>query len=103
MGSLRASRALAAVAALAALACSSATHALDVESTVPVRNGLNAPRTPAIEVRFDKPVSAASVTDQTFRVWGRSIGRMTGVIAFENGGQRLVFTPSKPFFPGETV
>ena len=89
-------------AALAAVAAFD-VHGLAVTGTSPPANVAATDRLPIIAVEFDKPVAIASVSDATFRVWGRSRGRMAGTIALDAGGYRLTFTPSQPFFPGETA
>jgi hypothetical protein len=89
---------LASLALLPALA-----HALAVTTTTPGKNANNIARDAAIVIDFDRAVNPATVTDANFWVWGRSRGKTAGTIAYSNGNQRLTFTPTTPFFPGEVV
>jgi hypothetical protein len=77
--------------------------ALAVTAVSPARHANTAPRDTAIAIDFDRAVDPATVTAQSFWVWGRSGGRMPGSVAFANGGTQLVFTPQRAFFPGETI
>ena len=77
--------------------------ALAVSSTLPASNASNIARGAAIVLDFDRAVNTATVTATSFRVWGRSGGRMTGTLAWSIGNQRRTFAPSRNFFPGELV
>jgi hypothetical protein len=78
-------------------------QALAVTATTPGKNANNIARDAAIVIDFDRAVNPATVTDANFWVWGRSRGKTAGTIAYSNGNQRLTFTPTTPFFPGEVV
>jgi hypothetical protein len=92
-----------ALAGAFALLAAGGAQALGVSATTPAQNAGNIGRGAPIVIDFDRAVDTATVTASTFRVWGRSGGRMTGSIAWSNGNQRLTFTPSRAFFPGELV
>jgi hypothetical protein len=78
-------------------------QALGVSATLPLANAGNVARAAPIVVDFDRAVDPATVTASTLRIWGRSGGRMPGVVAWSNANQRLTFTPARAFFPGELV
>lgn len=85
------------------LVAAGGAQALGVSATTPAQNAGNIARNATIVIDFDRAVDPVTVTAGSFRVWGRSGGRMTGTIAWSNGNQRLTFTPSRAFFPGELV
>jgi hypothetical protein len=78
-------------------------NALSVTSITPAANARNVPRTTTITINFDAPLNTTTVTANTFRVWGQMVGLAAGTTAFSNGNQTLTFTPTRTFFPGETV
>jgi hypothetical protein len=75
---------------------------LEVLTTSPARNTL-APVVTPITIDFDRPVSTASVTSSSFRVFGKRIGPVPGHFIFTNGNQSVTFNPSRVLSAGETV
>jgi len=49
------------------------------------------------------PLSTASITSSSFRVWGAQSGRVAGTTEFSNGNQTLTFTPTGTYFPGDVI
>ncbi|HEV8111915.1 MAG TPA: FG-GAP-like repeat-containing protein [Planctomycetota bacterium] len=88
---------------LLALPCGAQT--LDVLTLSPTINASNvAPGAPVI-VEFDRAVDPASLPPSAahFHIEGSVSGTIAGAISYENGNQRLRFTPVKPFLAGEIV
>lgn len=83
------------------LLSSFAVAQLTVVSTSPPLNGSNVDVNPSIVVNFDRAVDAATLAN--FRVYGFMGGKPAGTTTLENGGQRIVFRPTRPFFAGEIV
>ncbi len=75
---------------------------LQVTAVSPPRNA-PAPRTAAVAITFDQPVSPASVTPASFRVFGRWSGPAAGAFSFSNGDRTVTFTPSYAFSAGDIV
>jgi hypothetical protein len=72
-----------------------------VASVYPARQRIDAGRNTIIEVHFSAEIAAASVTPQSFRVFGRWSGPATG--SFAVSASTVTFTPDDPFFAGEWV
>jgi hypothetical protein len=84
------------------LTAGSAWAQLTVTTLSPGRNA-TASATTAVSVTLDKPVSPASVTSASFRVFGRNSGLASGPFTFSNADQTVTLTPSAPFAAGEVV
>ncbi|MFN0215121.1 MAG: FG-GAP-like repeat-containing protein, partial [Saprospiraceae bacterium] len=56
-----------------------------------------------IEIQFDAPLDASSVSAASVRVFGRWSGPAAGSFALEDAGKHIVFSPAEPFFAGEIV
>ena len=56
-----------------------------------------------IEITFNQPVSLASVTPQSFWVFGRWSGAVEGKFSYSNSNQTVALTPDRPFSAGEQV
>ena len=76
--------------------------ALQVVSTSPVRHTF-APAGTTIAITFDQPLMPSSITQSSFRVFGKATGPVAGSIAFSNGDRTLTLTPSRALSAGETV
>ncbi len=63
---------------------------------------INAPNAPIL-ITFDQPVNEATVTANTFKVFGRWSGPMDGIISFNTSSTGVKFTPIRDFFYGEWV
>lgn len=91
-----------AFAACASFALSSVSFAqLTVVATDPQLNASHQPATKSIVVDFDRAVASGSLAN--FAVYGHTRGPVAGSFSLENGGTRVRFTPSEPFFAGELV
>lgn len=75
---------------------------LQVVSTSPALNAV-APASTAIEIDFDRAVDTATITDESFRAFGRWSGPVSGTFSFSNGNQTVRLTPDDPFTAGELV
>lgn len=99
-------RPLAALCLLAALglfaAMSPAQNTLRVLSSSPANNALRVSASAPWSVTFDRPVLGASLSGNV-HVFGRWSGVVPGQVALDASGTRMTFSPSRPFFPGETV
>ena len=91
------------IAAASALAIASPVFAAPpvVTSVYPQSHRINAGVNTIVEVHFSEPIDPASVTDISFRVFGRWSGPAAGTTVV-NGGT-ITFTPTEPFFAGEWV
>ena len=74
---------------------------LGVVSVSPAANEISAPTGGFVVVEFDQALAVASVTPDSFEVFGRWSGVHAGTL--EVVGSRIGFSPEKPFFPGEQV
>jgi hypothetical protein len=72
-------------------------------SVAPAQNALNVPPATNISVTFNQAMSATTINDTTFRVWGMQSGLHRGAITYDANLQKATFTPTKPFAPGEIV
>src|SRR5262245_38985315 len=93
------------LSAVSVLSLSPPTFAdnLNVVSTSPVKNGLNAPVGGGITINFDRAVVQASVTPASFRAFGRWSGAVQGTFTFSNGDQSVTLNPKMPLSAGENV
>jgi hypothetical protein len=72
-----------------------------VTSVYPARQRINAGANTPVEVHFDQEIDPTSVTNITFRVFGRWSGPATG--DFTVTGSTVTFAPAEPFFAGEWI
>ena len=93
-------RVIAAVALLAAAVPARAAAPV-VTSVYPASQRIDAGRSTVIEAHFDQNIDPASVTNVTFRVYGRWSGPHGGTRV--TTGSTISFTPTVPFFAGEWV
>ena len=85
------------------LAGTGTTSAAVVISTTPATQTTAAVAGADIVIDFDEPLSPATVSSATFRVFGRWSGPAFGTTTLENGDTRIRYTPAEPFFTGEWV
>jgi hypothetical protein len=95
-------RALAGLVVLLGVRPAAAELVVDPLSLVPGRND-NAASTTQVAVTFNQAVNTATVTNASFRVFGRTSGTAGGTFSFSNGDQTVTFTPNAPFAAGEVV
>jgi hypothetical protein len=74
-----------------------------VIGTSPVSQSLITAPGDAIFIMFDQPLDEATVTQDTFHVYGRWSGPMAGTYSFHNGSTVVKFAPIRDFFYGEWV
>ena len=84
------------------LTTGSASAELVVTTLVPARHTAVAATT-LVQVTFDRAVSTGTVTNASFRVFGRNSGPASGAFSFSNSDKTVTFTPSAPFAAGEVV
>jgi len=101
MTRIRARLALAVVSALVLLTTRPAT-AISVVALSPTRLGI-APKDTAVTITFDGPVNHASLTADSFRVFGKQSGTATGSFTFSPDDTAVTLTPTRPFMAGEVV
>jgi len=90
------------LAALAASIPAKARAELVVVSHSPALNAVAATST-AVSVTFDRAVAAASVDDDSFRVFGHWSGPARGSFSLSNDDKTVTLTPADPLSAGETV
>jgi hypothetical protein len=90
------------VASVAVLLTAGHARAISVESLSPTRLGI-APRSAAVTITFDTAVDHASITHDSFRVFGKQSGTATGPFTFSPDDTAVTLTPSRPFLAGEVV
>lgn len=78
-------------------------QAPQVTSVYPPAHKVDAGWEEAIRVSFDMPINPASITNLSFKVFGRWSGPASGEITLEDGGTTIVFTPSTSFSAGEWI
>ncbi|WP_210116130.1 malectin domain-containing carbohydrate-binding protein [Hymenobacter wooponensis] len=71
-------------------------------SLAPQRNAIAAPRSTAVTVRFDQPLSGGDATLKALQVYGQQSGGKRLEPATVSGNT-LTLTPARRFAPGETV
>jgi len=74
-----------------------------VLATDPVPQSMVKSPTETIVVSFDQSIDESSVTQDTFRVFGRWSGPMDGTFSFENNSSVVKFIPLRDFFYGEWI
>jgi len=74
-----------------------------VTSVSPLSQRINAARGTDIIVDFSEALDTTTVTDETFRVFGRWSGPSTGTFFFEQNERRIRFNPDEDFFAGEWI
>ena len=84
------------------LTARAASAELVVTTLVPARHTAVAAST-IVAVTFNQAVSTATVTNASFRVFGRNSGPASGSFSFSNSDKTVTFTPSAPFAAGEVV
>jgi hypothetical protein len=84
------------------LTAGAASAELVVTTLVPARNATVASTT-VVSVTFDRAVNPATVSNTSFRVFGRNSGPASGTLTFSNGNATVTLTPSAPFAAGEIV
>ncbi|HZR81629.1 MAG TPA: FG-GAP-like repeat-containing protein [Candidatus Binatia bacterium] len=90
------------VSLLVAASAGTASAQIHVVSTTPAVNA-NVPVTSTVSVEFDRPLDTATVTVDSFRVFGRGSGAARGVYSFSNGNRTVTLAPDHPFSAGELV
>lgn len=78
-------------------------QAPQVIGTNPVSQSLVTAPGDAIHIMFDQPIDEATVTPNTFQVYGRWSGPMQGTYSFHSGSTVIKFTPDRDFFYGEWI
>jgi hypothetical protein len=107
----RACRALAAGACGSLLACGGATSpesptgaaTLRVESVEPRAHSLGLPRDGRIQVRFDRPLRAASLTTRSFWAFARWSGAVDGELRLSGDARSVELVPRRRLSAGEQV
>jgi hypothetical protein len=84
------------------LTARAASAELVVTTLVPGRH-TTVGATTIVAVTFDRAVNTATVTNASFRVFGRNSGPASGAFSFSNSDKTVTFTPSAPFAAGEVV
>ena len=79
------------------------SQAPQVIGTSPVSQSLITAPGDAIFIMFDQPLNEATVTPNTFQVYGRWSGPMEGTYSFHTSSTVVKFTPIGDFFYGEWV
>ncbi|MCZ6594324.1 MAG: FG-GAP-like repeat-containing protein [Bacteroidetes bacterium] len=79
------------------------SQAPQVIGTNPISQSLITAPNDLIVITFDQPLNEATVTPDTFRVFGRWSGPMDGTYSFSAGSTVVKFTPVRNFFYGEWV
>jgi len=79
------------------------SQAPQVIGTIPVSQSMvTAPNDPIV-ITFDQPLNEATVTPNTFRVFGRWSGPMDGTYSFNTSSTVVKFMPTRDFFYGEWI
>jgi len=76
---------------------------LQVEAVFPKRQTITAAANTEIAIAFNTPIDISTITDTTFRAFGRWSGPMSGTFTLDNDNTRLRFQPTESFFAGEWV
>jgi len=84
------------------LTARAASAELVVTTLVPGRH-TTVGATTIVAVTFDRAVNTATVTNASFRVFGRNSGSASGAFSFSNSDKTVTFTPTAPFAAGEVV
>src|SRR5512141_2318765 len=67
----------------------------------PLPNSQTVPLTTTVSITYDEPISATTVTSQTFAVHGMQSGLVTATHGVS--GNSIIVTPTHPFHQGELV
>lgn len=86
-----------------ALRPSRALGSLQVVAVSPAARTLVAPTNSAVAITFDRPVDSSTINSDSFRVFGRWSGAVSGTYAFSDGNQTVTLIPDEPFSAGEQV
>ena len=86
---------------LVASASAVQAQSLSVTNVSPASHTLSTDPNHEIEITFDAPVDPATISEQTFMVFGRWSGPMTGTIEVSGDAMSVNFTPDGDFFYGE--
>lgn len=73
-----------------------------IETTPVSQSMVMAPNDP-IAIIFDQPIDMATITQNTFLVYGRWSGPMEGTFSFNSSSTEVKFIPVRDFFHGEWV
>jgi len=79
------------------------SQSLQVNSLQPTVQSLIATPEEAIVITFNEAVNITTVNENTFLVFGRWSGVMSGEISFSNSDTVIRFLPNRPFFYGEQI
>ncbi len=60
-------------------------------------------RAAAVTVQFSQPVDPATVTTNSFRLWGRNGGPLAGTVSVAGSGLEATFTPAAALPIGDTI
>lgn len=74
-----------------------------VIETSPVSQSLIMAPSDPILITFDQPLNEATITPNTFQVYGRWSGPMDGIYSFTANSTVVKFTPIRDFFYGELI
>ncbi len=86
-----------------ALRPSRALGSLQVVAVSPTARTLVAPTNSAVAITFDRPVDSSTINSDSFRVFGRWGGTVSGTYVFSDGNQTVTLMPDEPFSAGEQV
>jgi len=75
---------------------------LAVVSTSPARNSMSTVYA-SVSITFDRAVQPSTITNSSFRVFGRASGNVPGGFAFSNANRTVTYTRARPFSAGEMV
>ncbi|MEM7085719.1 MAG: FG-GAP-like repeat-containing protein [Bacteroidota bacterium] len=78
-------------------------QAPEVVGMSPAAQSLTALPTDAITLTFDQSLEEATVTADSFMVFGRWSGPMPGTFSFNGSATEVTFTPARAFFYGEWI
>ena len=76
---------------------------LQVVRLTPTRHGLTAPVDAPIHVEFDRPVDPTTLSPESFSVFGRWTGPVSGTLQLGAGNRRVTFTPHRPLSAGDLI
>lgn len=85
-----------------AIAAALSAQAPTVVSTSPVRHAMMGPFDP-IRVVFAAPIAPATVTAQSFAVFGRWTGVVPGTLTVDAAATTITFQPAVPMFVGDFI
>jgi hypothetical protein len=71
---------------------------LSLNTTFPEAQSMNIASIHDVFINFNQSIDTESLSDSSFRVFGRWSGPMPGKILWENGDSTLHFTPDEAFF-----